>query len=489
MYYSDFSKINLYYKRETIATFFIVAAVFLLWSILAPNLTETLLSLFLFYITVKVTFKPGIPLYVMAGFMLQVLSITIKIFYANSLGIPFEEVFSYYKSTDHLSQAFYYSSIGILAYLLGLHLNIKKVDAAYFRKKIEKELVYYDPLKAIYFYLGFTLLMSFLFTIRFALPGLNTFIVVFNHLKIGVLLFTFFVVHFHKRHQKTLYFILFFEFILGFSSFFSGFKDIIFYFIIAYISFYPLIKRKHLLILIPSFYFIFQLGIIWTAVKGDYRDFLTQGQSIQKAVVSDAAALNKFWELTTELNEEDKKSSLDAFIDRIGYTDFFSLTIEHVPEKQPYENGEVWQTAINHILKPRLLFPDKPAIDDSEHTNQYTGLELADSAKGASHSLGYVADSYIDFGPVGMHIPIFLLGLITGFFFVKLLLHSGNFMWGIILTGPFFFLTNVYGMNTVKVVGHLFSIFLVLWFTRRVIYKVIDPLLRKNQPIDPIHDE
>ncbi len=421
--------------------------------------------------------------------MLQVLSVTIKIFYANAQGIPFQEVFSYYKSEPHLPQAFYYSAWGLIAYIAGMHLNLKKINGSTFRDKIEQELINYDPRKAIYFYLGFTLIMSFLFTLRYALPGLNTFVVVFNHLKIGVLIFTFFVVHFHKQYKTNLYIILGIEFILGFSSFFSAFKDIIFYIIIAYISFFPIIKRKHLLVLVPAFFLIFQLGTIWTAVKGDYRDFLTQGRSVQGKFVSDAQALSKFWHLTTNLSSEDKAASVDAFIDRIGYTDFFSLTIEQVPGKQSYENGTVWQTAIEHILKPRFLFPNKPAIDDSEHTSKYTGLHLADSSKGASHSLGYVADSYIDFGPVAMHIPIFLLGLITGFFFVKLLMHSGNYMWGIILTGPFFYLTNIYGMNSIKVVGHLFSIFLVLWVTRGYLYRAIDPLLRKNQTNSLLQDE
>jgi hypothetical protein len=67
---------------------------------------------------------------------------------------------------------------------------------------------------------------------------------------------------------------------------------------------------------------------------------------------------------------------------------------------------------------PRLLFPDKPALpNDSDLTNYYTGLYMAGEEQGTSVSLGYVAESYIDFGIYGMFAPILMLGMLLGWFF------------------------------------------------------------------------
>ena len=60
-----------------------------------------------------------------------------------------------------------------------------------------------------------------------------------------------------------------------------------------------------------------------------------------------------------------------------------------------------------------LFFPDKEVIDDLVRTNLYTG-GVAGISEGTSISLGYVAESYIDFGPIGMFPALFLIGLMFG---------------------------------------------------------------------------
>ncbi len=63
---------------------------------------------------------------------------------------------------------------------------------------------------------------------------------------------------------------------------------------------------------------------------------------------------------------------------------------------------------------PRFLFPDKPVLDDSERTRTYTGMNVAGMEQGTSIGIGYIGESYVDFGPVKMFAPIFLLGLLYG---------------------------------------------------------------------------
>ena len=69
---------------------------------------------------------------------------------------------------------------------------------------------------------------------------------------------------------------------------------------------------------------------------------------------------------------------------------------------------------MKRIFTPRLFFPDKARIDDSERTNYYTGSRVAGTEEGTSIGIGYMAESYIDFGPTYMFIPIMLLGVFYG---------------------------------------------------------------------------
>jgi hypothetical protein len=87
-----------------------------------------------------------------------------------------------------------------------------------------------------------------------------------------------------------------------------------------------------------------------------------------------------------------------------------------VPDLYPHADGQLWWGAITHVMTPRLLFPEKLALDvDTERTERWTGLRLIE--QGGTETavpLGYMAESYIDFGPVGMYVPILLIGLWFG---------------------------------------------------------------------------
>src|SRR5205814_3724135 len=83
----------------------------------------------------------------------------------------------------------------------------------------------------------------------------------------------------------------------------------------------------------------------------------------------------------------------------------------------PYENGRLWFDAVKHVFTPRAFFPGKGIIDDSARTTYYTGVLVAGLEQGTSISIGYMGESYIDFGPIGMFVPIFFLGLLYGYIY------------------------------------------------------------------------
>ena len=141
--------------------------------------------------------------------------------------------------------------------------------------------------------------------------------------------------------------------------------------------------------------------------------FLTGGQKSQViATDSKTGNLQKLSELVQEnFNRDNFKENfnkgLEALANRISYTEYFAMAVQQVPDVLPYENGALLQAGLEHVLKPRLFFPDKQSIDDSYITSKYTGRQFSGADQGVSFSLGLVAERYIDYGPFLMFIPLF----------------------------------------------------------------------------------
>ncbi|MDH3603489.1 MAG: hypothetical protein OEU26_28080, partial [Candidatus Tectomicrobia bacterium] len=94
---------------------------------------------------------------------------------------------------------------------------------------------------------------------------------------------------------------------------------------------------------------------------------------------------------------------------------FFSRVLDRVPDVIPYERGSLTLRALQHSVKPRFLFPDKPDLgSDSWLVWKYAGMRAAKETKDTSIGLGYMAEFYIDFGIPGMFAPLFAYGLLIG---------------------------------------------------------------------------
>ncbi len=87
-------------------------------------------------------------------------------------------------------------------------------------------------------------------------------------------------------------------------------------------------------------------------------------------------------------------------------------TMDRVPDIIPHEDGKVWVRKYTYVFEPRILFPNKPPYDATVKTVKYTGIRYAGQKKGTSFSLGYFADSYVDFGYIGMFFPLAMIGLV-----------------------------------------------------------------------------
>jgi hypothetical protein len=201
------------------------------------------------------------------------------------------------------------------------------------------------------------------------------------------------------------------EIALGFLSYFSEWKEIIVLIGVVVIALAGYAWRTALPPLIAGASALLFLGTIWTVIKPDYRVRLAEGQRQQVVTLSrtEQGAV-----LTRQISNVDSADIPRGFLDllaRLSYVDYLADVLRTVPTRVEHQQGALWAQALGQFLTPRFLFPDKPPLpSDSERTMQFTGRTMASTSEGTSISIGYVGESYIDFGIAGALVISFLLG-------------------------------------------------------------------------------
>jgi hypothetical protein len=201
------------------------------------------------------------------------------------------------------------------------------------------------------------------------------------------------------------------EIVAGFTGFFSGFKEIFVVCGMASLTIANFYWKRMRLLLIVGGPLLLLLGSVWTVIKPAYRQILNGGNRSQSIVIDFDQRLNVLGDMTGALDTGNIADGIIGLAQRMSYIEIPSYVLQRVPDIRPYEYGSLWGEAIKQVVMPRFLVPDKPILaSDSVRTNRYTG-KFYDSA-GTSVSLGYLIESYIDFGFFGALIIPFSLGLI-----------------------------------------------------------------------------
>jgi hypothetical protein len=213
-----------------------------------------------------------------------------------------------------------------------------------------------------------------------------------------------------NRYAPLAVLLVIIETIVGLGGFFGGFKFVLFLAVVGILG----RRRGRIRIFRPSLVItgalILLLGSYWQTVKVQYRSFLNQGTGGQAVLVSPEERYNYLATRTRAVEVRDLRMGFDSMLERIGYIDFFAEVLGYVPAILPHQNGRLWGEAISHVLAPRVLFPNKADVSDTLRTAEFTGDPTLAFVTGTSVSIGYVGESYIDFGPVLMFLPIFAVG-------------------------------------------------------------------------------
>ncbi|MBN8834502.1 MAG: hypothetical protein BGO53_00815 [Sphingobacteriales bacterium 39-19] len=83
-----------------------------------------------------------------------------------------------------------------------------------------------------------------------------------------------------------------------------------------------------------------------------------------------------------------------------------------VPDKEPYSNGKELMQLLEAAILPRILAPDKLRAGDPEILYKYSGVRVT---TGTSMALGAIGDAYVNYGPWGGCIFMFVMGLVYSF--------------------------------------------------------------------------
>lgn len=253
------------------------------------------------------------------------------------------------------------------------------------------------------------------------------------------------------------------EIVMGFSGFFSSFKSVLFLLLVVVAG----ASIRSVALPWPRILSIsgltLGLCVLWQGVKSDYRTFLNQGSNQQVELASYADRAAHLQDLVANLSVQRLLDGALEGIYRLGYLDYFAYSIRNVPARIPYQNGELWFDGIKHVLVPRALAPDKKLINDSQRTNRFTLRNVAGADRGTSISIGYMGESYIDFGPVGMFVPIFLLGMYYGWVYRWFVRRAANPLLGMaIATSLLLFSAILLESSNIKIMGAVTAGFLVL---------------------------
>jgi hypothetical protein len=434
-----------------------------------------LLLIFLFYLF----WEENTPPVIIAGIGFQWLSVAIGHIYLILTDQKYEILLWHPESSlEKIETTYWLSIFGILFFALGIKSAIRNLRPLKLSiNLIEK----YDTFKIIILYASFSAFVSSLFgLLRFAAPGISQPVGMLLYLKWSLLYIMIYNSYKKNEHKNIVLAIIIIEIILGFTGFFSVFKDILILLPIIYLTFNKIRGIKQIGFLILMAAILINIGAVWSYVKVGYREFLSGGKREQIVTVSKQEALSKLIDLTSQINAKSYQIGMEALVKRIYFLEYFSASVKYIPARHPYFNGENWGNALKHVVMPRMIFPEKEAIDDSKQTTKLSGIIVADSSQGTSISIGYMAESYADFGIPFLFIPVFLLGLLMGLIYKFLMQSYQNPLWNYALVMPMYFLIDVFGDNIIKIMGNTVMFLLVFVIFVKFVLPYADSFIRKK---------
>lgn len=438
-----------------------VVLIFGLWVSWGPNAPLALFSITILMIGIHLLWRHGESQILLYIFTYQWLQASVKVFQGNFFGLVLNDLSEF---NADFEMATLLSLIGLLMLAVGMRLGSGRWRAA--PGDMARVLALSNaPEKWFRYYLVAFVVAAASTSLASALPILSQPLRVIASLKWAFFFMLTYAAFTRPEGEKKLWLLAFcVEFMLGFGAFFSDFKTVIIFSLLGIVAAGARFTLKRILVVGTLVALTLALAAFWTAVKTDYRNYVSGGKPTQVVEVQYFDSLLKLVELSRNLDSETLLLATGFFLNRISYVEYFGATLLFVPNQIPHTNGELWLDAVTRPFMPRLLFPDKSLILDSARTTKYTGVIVSGFDEGSSISIGYMGESYIDFGVVGMMVIIFVFGIFLGHIYRWLV--NGNRsrgLLGISLSAAILIQSALLESSITSLFGGLIVTLLVVW--------------------------
>jgi hypothetical protein len=336
-----------------------------------PNVTLVSLAIAVLLAGVAMLWRPGEPPVMLFVFVLQWLQASTKAISANLQGVHILELAQF---GSDIERASYLSLLALFLLAVGMHWGSGRSRAQVLWHARQTAAAY--PLKVwLWCYAASFVASAVVELLIYAVPGLSQPMLALHNMKWAFYLILTYVAFSGPQLYRLVWLpIAAFELLLSLGGYFSEFKLVFIYSVlgIAAAGLRVTLNRAVALASVSAITVVF--GVYWTVIKPDYRAYVSQGEMAQIVTVGFGDRINYLGELAAKVDRKDFSAGFDKLLDRLAYVDFFGSVLDYVPHAVEHTGGALWWDAIKRPFTPRIIFRDKTIIDDSERTNQFTGL-------------------------------------------------------------------------------------------------------------------
>ena len=192
--------------------------------------------------------------------------------------------------------------------------------------------------------------------------------------------------------------------------------------IVVYISVRKRLPGKALLVIIPIVLFL-QAGkeafrqVYWLSGR--------TGTTTEKVMFWVEQSVNVWGRALSGSSNGDTSALLTQSFQRVSLLDQAGNVYNKTPHEVPYQLGKTYSFLLITLI-PRFVWPDKPSVNEANRFYQVAyGMTTEEDLDKVSIAVGFLVESFINFGWPGVVLVMFFMGMILGLF-ERTMLGSGS---------------------------------------------------------------
>jgi len=368
---------------------------------------------------------------------------------------------------QYRERAIYFSLCAILAIALGMRCGMR-LGGWVFRANVEPSAASLiedersvSLHRAVAAYFVSLMLFQALDVLAYAVPGLTQQVLAVGLVKFVCVYLVALKVFTSERGYQWLILVALCELATGLVGFFASYKEAFFVMLIALAASRGAMSARKWLFAGMAVIVVVWVALVWTVVKGEYR-YQIFNNPIQQRIEWMA---QRFF-----VAPLDYSAALTRLVERVGYTDLYAQLLARLDIGSVPTNLGLFGGAVEHILKPRILFPDKSSLDDSKLTNALLGTRID---KNTSIGVGFIPEAHVDFGFPGLLPALLGLGALIGLAAQYFMTRSAPWAIRTAFTTAILFNSFTFGTNIDKALG----VFITGWIAMALALKFGYPMI------------